>query len=184
MNYGLCINAYRLLLIISAILLPGQSSALEQPILIVDHAWTSKILELEPTDRLPSKVARQPLSLWLRIEGSAEALRKLEQRGMLPIRCHWIHYAGTRISQEGSGTMVDEIVLGVGTKELLGKLALEVQNKPGHKFDWRTWSTKNRTRYGDWEVEVVYSDAAGTPVLCQAANEEKPTPCKFAISVY
>ncbi|WP_448873885.1 hypothetical protein [Desulfobulbus propionicus] len=165
-----------------ALLFPGQPMALAQPVVVADYAWTSKVVALEPTDRLPAQVSPQSLSLWLRIEGGAKALQVLQERGMLPIRCRWIHYAGTRISFE-TGKLIDEIKLGVGTRELVNKLLLEVRNKPDHNFDWRTWSTKNRARYGDWRVEMVYSDPARTPMLCRSQEGGGLIPCRFEISI-
>jgi len=173
----------RLVLLIFC-LLPHHSFSSAQSVVIAEHSWTSKVVEMQPADRLPAVISPQPIYLWLRVEGDAEALRKLEERGMLPIRCRWIHYAGTRISQEGFGTLVDEIKLGVGTSALVHKLGLEIQNKPNHCFDWRTWSMKKRARYGDWEVEVVYSDPARTPMLCRSEDGGEPVPCRFEITVH
>lgn len=172
----------RLILLLSVVLLPLPLSA-AQPVIIADSSWTSNVVGLQPTDRLADEVSPQPLYLWLLIEGDATALRELEKQGMLPIRCRWIHYAGTKISQEGFGTLTDEIQLGVGTKEVLGKLRLEIENKPNHSFDWRTWSMKNRAWYGDWEVQVVYSDPARTPLQCRDGNSGELVPCRFEISI-
>ena len=172
------------LMLLCALLFSPQSIQATQPVIIAEYSWTSNVVGLQPTDRLPEVVSPQPLYLWLRIEGNEEALQKLEQRGMLPVRCRWIHYAGTRISQEGFGTLVDEIKLGVGTRELVEKLRQEVRNRPSRSFDWRTWSMKNRARYGDWEVEVVYSDPARTPMLCRSENGGEPVPCRFEITVH
>lgn len=184
MKKSVIINACRLVLLFSALLFPGQSLAADPSLIVADYAWTSDVVALEPTDRLPSKVALQPLYLWLRIKGDAAALRMLEQNRMLPIRCRWTHYVGSRIEPDSFGTLVDEITVGVGTMDLLNKLSLEVQNKPDHNFDWRTWSMKNNTRYGAWKVDVVYSDAARTPLLCSSPRDGKPIPCSFEIRVH
>ena len=132
---------------------------------------------------LHTTIEPQQLFLWLRIEANEDALRVLEKKGMLPIRCRWVHYVGTMVSLENSRELIDEIKLGVGTNTLVAKLKQEIVNNPNHGFDWRTWSMKKQIQYGDWEVEVVYSDPQSTPLLCLPKHGREPVPCHFEISV-
>lgn len=154
--------------------------AAAQALEIVESAWTSGVQDLQYVDKLGPDVPQHPLYLRLRIEADEAALCELEKKQMLPVRHRWRHYVGTSQVTE-KGELIDEIRLGVGTAELVSRLKQEISTKGS--FDWRVWSMKSRIRPGDWVVDVVYSDARSTPVLCRSRTTNALEPCRFQITV-
>ena len=155
--------------------------AAAQSLVVAEYAWTSGVQDLQFVDRLPPKIAVKPIYLWMRIEADAGALSELEAKGMLPIRHRWLRYGGAAVSYEGGGRLIDEMVLGVGQADVVGRLKREVAER--NLFDWRTWSMKEHMRRGEWVVEVVYGDEAATPVQCRLDAARPPAPCRFRIVV-
>ena len=172
-------SVLRLLALLSIMMLA--TSALAQSVLVADAVLTSGVLDRQPIDQLPQQLSKRPLYLWTRIEADAGALRELELKGMLPIRHRWWRTGGIIPTPERGGQLIDEIVLGVGKAEVIGRLNHELMERGF--FDWRTWSMKEHITPGTWEVEIVYSDPASTPVACRRANSSQTIPCRFGIVV-
>lgn len=133
-------------------------------VIAVESAWTTRVVDREPEVRLRSPVSSAPLTLWTRISGTPEALRRLE-RGGLPLRHVWMRQAPGGVEADSAPEVIDEIILDIGGIEALRvRLRQEVAER-GH-FDWRTWSTKENLRPGTWLVRLLYADRS--PVACRS----------------
>lgn len=145
--------------------------------------WAREVQARDPVPLSDGSAASYgtPLYFWMRIEGKEKALRELEQRGMLPIRHRWVRYGGLGSSVELDTAPTDEIVLSVGKEALLPGLRLELESR--RHFDWRISSMKRNLRSGRWAVDVVYSDAARSPVQCRKQEGQGLRPCHFEVDV-
>lgn len=146
---------------------------------IADTAWAVDVDDdsQQPTARLTEGRARQGLSLWMQVKGTAAALDKLAAEGKLPIRHKWFRETISRVQPEGVTAMTDQIDVPVAQRKLLPKLRQELRDQ-GY-FDWRTWSHKDNLLAGTWRVRVVYAD--NSPVLCGGDGDRHP--CEYSIEV-
>jgi hypothetical protein len=147
---------------------------------VADAAWTSRVVELDPSDRLhDGPTAGRPIFFWTLIAGTQAALDRMREQGRLPIWHRWTTWVGDVVPAEETVEARDRIKLGVGILEVTGKLQLEVVERDG-SFDWRTWSMKEHLAAGYWQVEVV--DALGVPIPCvQSLSPPGGEGCKFLI---
>lgn len=153
----------------------GASSAGDSAVVsIVDAAWTHGVGEdRQPRERLERADPDRPLTLWMKVSCSPEALDDLRADGKLPILHKWMRNAYSRLSPVGILRMTDSISLSAGSADLFGGLELEARRRG--QFDWRTWSTKCNLSRGSWLVRVTYAD--GSPVLCSGK------PCEYRINL-
>jgi len=147
----------------------------ENPALTVAEAvWASAIgKDKMPQQKYQRQAPLAPLYLWMRIQADEEVLQVLRSQGKLPIRHKWFRSRFGRLYFDQTQRPIDSIDLGIGTREKLQKLQLEIDERGF--FDWRTWSGKRNMRRGYWRVRVVYAD--NTPVLCEGE------PCVYDIKV-
>ena len=156
---------------------PFESQAAESQLVeVVQAVWTGGVNRetKDHTGVLSSSVKPQPLYLWMRIRGGAEALDRLESDGLLPIRHKWYRKTIASIDAEGVLAVTDEIDVPAAKKAAVARLRNSVEQQ--NYFLWRTWSMKQNAGRGEWRVRLVYAD--DSPVMCKGGD-----PCEYTIKV-
>lgn len=146
----------------------------EADLTVVEVAWTSSVVNRQPTDRVQPESRPRPLYFWTRLRGGAATLETLRREGKLPIVHQWVR--STILGQEGEEldpAQDDGKDLGVGS--IRGSAGLTATVNDFGSFRWRTWSNKESVTAGTWTVTVRYAN--GDPVLCSGE------PCQWSITL-
>ena len=162
--------------------LPVSSDELIADVRVESFVWTDGVdrQSRQFQGKLTQPIRGNKAYLWMQLQGSAALLSRLQNsaKGSMPIRHEWYKYQSDAIAAESPDSLDLAVDLSVGKKEVLQKLAFEVDAKG--TFRWRVWSGKQQLTSGWWRVDLVY--ASGNPVLCPTA-ENKAKACKFLIEV-
>ena len=160
----------------------GWSAQAEDLVIGGNVTWTRSVDNRGPGPAHNGKVPRAPLILWMTYHGSEAALRRLLDKGALPIRHRWSVAVGGEVDMEAPDDSFTErlsvpLRVGSGSSRVIAKLAGQLAAQDA--FTWRTWSKKESVSRGIWRVEVLYDD--DTPVNCNVGGQHRP--CVFRIEI-
>lgn len=178
--------------LVLALALPSAAPA-EELVVGKMQTWARSVrADRQPGPAHEGKRPHSPLYFWMTYHGGEDALRRLREKGSLPIRHRWslaigadveVQTADGEYTEPPAGTYTEQrdiaLRVGSGNKQVIQALAGEID--AADTFTWRTWSKKESVAPGVWRVDVLYDDLNDTPVRCEIAGKLRP--CSFALRV-
>lgn len=178
-------TAVQATLLALALAFPWAAGAQEQLVIGKGQVWARSIRpDRQPGPVHDGKRPAPPLYFWMTYHGNEEALRRMQDKGSLPIRHRWSVVVGGDTSVEPPDSEYIEqrsIALKVGSADRQVQQALAGELQAQDRFTWRTWSKKESVSPGFWRVDVLYDDLDDTPVTCDIGGRLQP--CSFTLHV-
>jgi hypothetical protein len=116
-------------------------------------------------------VSGQPVYLSMTLDGTQEAIDRMQTGPPLTSQVHWMRDNAGAAS--GAPGLVTDLT--IGRSGLASALDADVRRR-GY-FEWHTWARKDYLSPGAWTVSVTYPD--GQPLPCGPDAQ----PCRFWINV-